>query len=272
MNNKLQNELTIGRIFRKSIKYKKDISFANNGINIMLNICKSPSLSLSFGKQSICLAHLVYSVKQNIPMYFLASSETWWLDTYTESLKSFIKICPNINLTIVQTNRLAIDMDDIIAEIKSLGVKLLKRGWNTTRKKTWDEARKSGSNDIQSLLDQDDFDGWFWGLSTDESFNRKRTLLKQIKTSIHPSMFQYTNGKYRCCPLMYWGEETLAGYIDKFDLPLLSAYKIGGLKERTTARITGTSDRMQAFERMRRNQPEGYAKIVNVYPELASKT
>ena len=88
-----------------------------------------------------------------------------------------------------------------------MDIKVINRGWNTKHLPTWDEARKSGSNDIQTFLDQDIYDGWFWGLSTDESFTRKRTLLKQSKTSIHPSIFEYRNGKYRCCPLMFWKEE-----------------------------------------------------------------
>lgn len=269
---KLKSDMLAGALFRKSTRYKKNIGFAEDGVKKMLDLCENVSLSISFGKQSICLAHMVYTIHPSVPMYFLASSETWWLDTYLDSLRLMRVICPDMNLTIVQTNRLSVELDKEMSDAQETGAKLIKRGWNEFTPKTWDESRKSGDKDIQTMLDQELYDGWFWGLSVDESFTRQRTLLKQSKTSIHPSIFKYASGKYRCCPLMFWKEDTLAGYISTYNLPLLSAYKEGGLTERTTARITGTADRMQAFERMRRNRPDGYAKIVNAYPELGLKT
>lgn len=269
----LNDQLLAGLFFARSNLYKKKLDFAISGIQKMFLLCNKLNVGLSFGKQSICIAHMVYQMRPQTPMFFLSSSETWFLDNYFDVIEKFLKICP-INLTIIQTNRMCIDIDGHIQKLRKLGINVVKRGWNKTRPSSWEESRKTGKNDIQQLLyDRRDYDGWLWGLSKDESHARRMTLIKQYKNNqLHPSIYKYRDGKYRCCPIMNWSIDSLSAYLSTNKLPLLNAYHEAGLQARTTARITGTASRMMAFERMRRLEPDGYNILVNCYPELGLKT
>lgn len=237
----LATELLTGKIYAKTRERKEKLDFAIAGVHALLNVCQRVYVSLSFGKQSSCLAHMVFKIKPQIPMYFLASDETWHMYNYQEVIDKFCKKWP-IDLHIVQTHHF----------------------FNT---KTWKEGRDEGDQDIQKMCAREDFDGWFWGLAKEESFARKLTCSKN-NTKIHPTIFRYTDNKLRGTPLQDWGIDDLAAYIYEYDIPLLNIYEKYGLKQRTTARITKKCRDFGANTLWRTTNSQGFRTLVDKHREI----
>ena len=236
-------QMMIGRLHAKSSAHQRAVMYAIDGINALMRDAPRCYVSLSFGKQSIVLAHLAQSIAPNIPMFFLASTETWSLYDYSAVVAEYqARFRPN--LTIVQTDRLA-DADD------------------------WKSARDSGDHDLQHMCPREPWDGWLWGLAMDESPQRRMTLAQGVKQrNSHPTIFRYADGKLRGCPIMRWGIPDLAAYLVTHDLPLLNVYKKYGLTQRTTARITKKMARNSAMALARFSSGPALSSITNRFPEI----
>jgi 3'-phosphoadenosine 5'-phosphosulfate sulfotransferase (PAPS reductase)/FAD synthetase len=236
-------QMAEGRLHRRLPMFAQRLSFAQDGIAAMLVAAPRLYVSISFGKQSLCLAHMVFHVAPETPMHFLASEETWHLYDYAAVIQQFRARWP-INLTIHQTARLS-------------------------GAASWKDARDAGDLDLQSMCPRNYFDGWFWGLACEESPQRKKTLLAGYgQETAHPSIFRYADGKLRCCPLMHWQTIDLAAYIGEHDIPLLSIYRRFGLQKRTTARVTKKMLRNQGMALARMTNSAGFRRIVDQFPEV----
>jgi len=236
-------QMLMGRIHAKSDSFARNLEFAKNGIEATLKIAPRCYVGISFGKQSICMAHLVQSIRSDIPMFFLASTETWALYDYAEVIEDYCsRFSPN--LTIVQTDRLS-------------------------GAKDWKGARDAGDQDLQNMCKRGKWDGWFWGLSVDESKARKITIKKGVaQNSGHPSIYRYSDGKHRCCPIMNWGIKDLAAYISLHDLRVLNIYRKYGLTQRTTARITKKMVGNDGMALARQTSGGQLRKLMNEFPEV----
>jgi len=239
--NKLKGQLLEGMLWRKTAERKRRLAFAIEGIKEMFEVAPKSYVSLSFGKQSICIAHMVFEVAPETPMYFLASDETWHMFNYQEVIERFIEKWP-INLTIVQTHRF-FDFD------------------------SWKEGRDAGDRDLQNMCRRDDWDGWFWGLSKDESRGRKITC-SQNNTDIHPSIFRYADDKLRCTPIQNWDIRDLAAYLWEHDIPVLNIYEKYGLEMRTTARITKKARDLGAHTLLKDMNSLGTRILTNKHEEI----
>jgi 3'-phosphoadenosine 5'-phosphosulfate sulfotransferase (PAPS reductase)/FAD synthetase len=241
--NDYATQMAEGRLHRRLPEFGRKLAFAEQGIAAMLAAAPRVYVSISFGKQSLCLAHMVYTVAPRTPMHFLASEETWNLYDYQSVIELFCARWP-IKLTIHQTNRLS----------------------GAT---SWKNARDAGDKDLQDMCPRGDYDGWFWGLAAEESPQRKKTLLAAYRQkTAHPTIFRYADGKLRCCPLMHWQTIDLAAYIGYHDIPLLSIYRRFGLQQRTTARITKKMLRNQGMALARMTNSAGFRRIVNQFSEI----
>jgi len=241
--NDYATQMAEGRFHQRLPEFRRKLSFAAHGIDAMLAAAPRVYVSISFGKQSLCLAHMVYTVAPKTPMHFLASEETWCLYDYAEVIEQFRDRWP-INLTIHQTRRLS-------------------------GAATWKDARDAGDMDLQTMCSREDFDGWFWGLAAEESPQRRFTLMAAYgHSTTHPSIFRYADGKLRCCPLMHWQTIDLAAYIGEHDIPMLSIYRRFGLQQRTTARVTKKMLRNQGMSMARMTNSAGFRCIVNQFPEI----
>lgn len=239
-----EQEMAAGRLYVKLRQCQFRREFALEGIEAMRIIAPKSYASISFGKQSICLAHMLYQVRPDLPMYFLASWESWIIHNYDEVITGFLARWP-IDLHIVQTDNVSDD---------------------PTR--TWKECRDLGQHDLQNMCDRADWDGWYWGLTKEESVGRRRTLSVRWKGQPHPTIFRYTDGKYRCCPLMEWDSMDIAAYIVEHDLPVLDLYKSQGLAMRTTARVTRNMAEMGGVAYLRHLSTERLNRLVERFPEL----
>lgn len=236
-----------GTLYAKLHLRQHKLSFALNGIEAMIQLAPNSYASISFGKQSICLAHMLYRISPETPMYFLASWESWTIHDYENVIDEFVSRWP-VDLHIVQTDN--VSGNDL----------------------SWKETRDLGQSDIQNMCNRDDWDGWYWGLVKEESVGRLRTLSVHWKGQPHPTIFKYTDGKYRCCPLMEWNNLDVAAYIQEHDLPLLDLYRECGLEMRTTARVTRDMAEMGGVAYLRNLSTERLNKLTERFPELRTYT
>ncbi|RMG91165.1 MAG: hypothetical protein D6706_18475 [Chloroflexi bacterium] len=246
--NEFEKQMLAGEVYMGMEKRQKRLAFALQGIEAMRRLAPRSYASISFGKQSICLAHMLYQVEPDMPMYFLASSETWDLHNYAEVIDAFLERWP-INLHIVQTDHAGTHPD-----------------------LSWKEVRDLGDQDLQNMVDRAEWDGWYWGLSKEESKARKITLSRRWEGQPHPTIYRYKDGKYRCCPLMHWELLDIAAYVVEHDLPLLQIYKDLGLQERTTARLTKKAVEYHGLAQVKRRDIASYNRLAARFPELRKYT
>lgn len=240
---RFQEQIIAGKIHAKTPLFAKRLAFAQAAIDAMLEVAPKSYVSLSFGKQSTCVAHMVWLKAPETPMHFLASEETWDLYDYKAVIRDFCGRFP-IRLTIHQTRRIS-------------------------GSSSWKESRDAGDRDLQDMCPREEWDGWFWGLAKEESPARKKTLLASYRQDTpHAGIFRYSDGKYRCCPLMHWTTVDIAAYVATRSLPLLNIYKRFGLEQRTTARITKKMLRNQGMSIARMTNSGGFRRLVNKFPEI----
>lgn len=244
----LAQQLAAGRAYARTRQCRYAFDDARRGIDAMRALAPLSYVSVSWGKQSICLAHLLYCVDPLMPMFFLASGETWAIHNYREVIDSFCVRFP-IRLTIVQTDHVF----DGAA-------------------RTWKESRDAGQHDLQRMCRRDEWDGWYWGLGADRSVKegrgRRLSLQHRWPGQPHHTIFRYTDEKYRCCPLSRWTLHDIAAYLAVHDLPLLDEYHQFGLSARTTARLTRNAVESGEMARLRHKRPDVFNLLCERFPEL----
>lgn len=242
--NVFEQQMEQGRLYMQLSERRRKLDFARAGIEAMRQLAPHAYASISFGKQSICLAHMLYQVEPEIPMFFLASWESFAMYDYEHVIAEFTSRWP-INLTIVQADNVT-GNDGM----------------------TWKQTRDLGQNDLQSMCQRADWDGWYWGLSKEESQGRRRTLSVRWDGQPHLSIFRYKDGKYRCCPLMNWSILDIAAYMQEHGIPLLDVYQRFGLEIRTTARITRNAAELGGVAYLKQLGTERLNRLAARFPEL----
>jgi len=233
-----------GKLYAQLPQRQRKVSFALDGIVIMQQLAPNSYASISFGKDSICLAHMLYRIAPGLPMYFLASWESFIIHNYDEVIESFIAKWP-INLNIVMADNVSQNLDA-----------------------SWKKTRDIGQRDLQNMCNREDWDGWYWGLAKDESKGRRMTLSCKWGGQPHPTIFRYTDGKYRCCPLMNWNMKDIAAYVQEHGLPLLDIYRQYGLEMRTTARVTRNMAELGGVAYLKQLSTEKLNRLTARFPEL----
>lgn len=83
------NQLREGKMLAMLPAHKRKAEKAKADIIKMLELCQSPYVSLSWGKQSICLMHMVYTVNPNIEGVFWRGAETNIIADFDNVIKQF---------------------------------------------------------------------------------------------------------------------------------------------------------------------------------------
>lgn len=238
-----EQQMEEGALYARLHQRQRKLTYALRGIEEMRKLAPIAYASISFGKQSICLAHMLYQAMPKLPMYFLASWESFKMHNYRDVIDRFCECWP-INLHIVTADNV------------------------TNNTLDWKETRDIGFRDLQKMCDPADWDGWYWGLVKEESFGRYMTLSYRWKGQPHPTIFKYVDGKYRCCPLAEWDIQDIAAYVGEYDLPMLNTYKRNGLHARTTARITRDMAELAGVALMKHDNVSAFNEIVARFPNL----
>jgi 3'-phosphoadenosine 5'-phosphosulfate sulfotransferase (PAPS reductase)/FAD synthetase len=244
--NLLEKQLKAGLVYSKTNIFKKKLRITTLSLERFFTLVEKPYLALSFGKQSIVLAHIIHCIRPETPMLLLQSWETFIMHNMEEIIKKFLCRFP-VKLHVLTRDNVS---------------------WNDW---DWQRTRDHGEKDLQNLGNDviPDWDGVIMGLSKDESVARRITL--SIGNTDWATIFRYKNGKYRCTPIQFWNINDLAAYIAMNNLPLLDAYRQGGLETRTTARITRNNAEMNGLIDLKNRNISAYNTIVKRFPELSAK-
>lgn len=246
--NEFERQIEQGLVYSRLDVYKRKLAFALEGIESMRKLAPLSYLSLSFGKQSIVLAHMLYHIEPTMPMYFLASGESFIIHNFEQVIAEFCERW-KINLTIVRRDHV-FDDDN----------------------KTWQQSRDEGKGDLESMCNREDWEGWYWGLAKDESKARRFTLSKRWEGQPHPTIFKYSDEKFRCCPIMNWNVNDLAAYIATHEIPVLEQYHRMGLQSRTTARITRKAAENGGVLEVKKTNITAFNRLCARFPELRLRT
>lgn len=87
-----ERQLAEGKLLAMIPEHKGKVRKALADIGQMLSVCRSPYVALSWGKQSICLAHLVYQVDQTVPALFFREPETHLIADFDNVIKQFLSV------------------------------------------------------------------------------------------------------------------------------------------------------------------------------------
>lgn len=85
-----EQQLAQGRLLAMMPDHKRKVQKALADIRQMLAFCNAPYVSLSWGKQSICLMHLVYQIDQTVPGVFWREPETHIIADFDNVLEQFL--------------------------------------------------------------------------------------------------------------------------------------------------------------------------------------
>lgn len=241
----IEQELKIGEIWSKTPTFKAKEQKAIDALNIFFDLSKNPYLALSWGKQSICLAHMIYQIAPDTKMIFMRSWESFLYHDFERVINEFIN---NFHINYVDYYK-----DNV--------------SWNSL---SWKETRDLGQNDLQNMAEEiyPSWDGVIMGLAKDES--KARRITTSLRTTEWDTIFKYKTKKYRVTPIQDWNNKDLAAYIFKYKIPLLSAYN-EGLHIRTTARITSKSADFNGMKGLKYRNMTAYNLIINRFPELSVK-
>jgi sulfate adenylyltransferase subunit 2 len=242
----MKKDREIAEIWSRHPTHKRRLEKAIMIIRESLELCEKPYVAFSCGKDSSVLADLVFDIDPTVPLRFLSSGET----------------------------RLLHDVDKVIdyfrvrgADVQEINIdRVFSEGWSDS---SWEAQRKAGNRDMELL--NIGYDAVFMGLRAQESRRRQISLMAQRTEGLPPYCYRYKhirNGMLRICPLAEWKTEDVAAYLHQKQIPVLDWYEEHGLAARTTARLTGDAVRQNVMVWIKRNNPDGYHRLVERFPEL----
>lgn len=200
-------------------EYQRKVLKAKSDIEKMLETCKSTYCSVSWGKDSIVLAHLILSENPNAKLVHWGG-----------------------------------DQEKDIADFDSVSTEFLQKfggDYHVISDESLMDGRLSIAGRDWSI--NNGFDGVFMGLTADESKARRFALGKAAKNNI----YHYASGGLsRCCPLKNWKLDDIVAYIAGNDLPVLNLYKRYGLQIRTSSRIKKSGFTNRGMDHLNSTQQE----------------
>lgn len=233
------------------LSYQKKLSESRQIIREYLEIVEHPYIAFSCGKDSAVLAHLVLSQDDAVPLRFLSSGETRIIHDVDTVINWF--------------------QDHMGAEVQEILIdRVFTAEWKDA---SWTEQRKAGRGDLERLS-EGHWDGIFMGLRAEESKLREMSLYGHQTDGLPRFCYRYKTsnkaraGITRCCPLARWTVDDIGAYLVNHNIPVLRQYHNRGLGSRTTARVTGDAVRQYVLSDIKRDNPEGWRKLVRRFPEF----
>lgn len=233
-------------VYSKLTTYKVKKQRTIDNIAEMLAVSKLPYIAFSCGKDSSVLADMVLELNPTIPLRFISSGETRILHNVDDVISYF-------------REKYGANIEEIVFD------RVFSEEWKDA---SFDEQRKAGRRDIQNI-DNTKYDGVFMGLRSQESRGRQISLACCRTEGLPINMYKYANREfYRMCPLKEWKTEDVGAYIVENQIPTLNWYKVNGFDARTTARLTGDSIRQNTLSYIKMQNPVGFRRLVERFPEL----
>lgn len=224
-----------------------------------LNAMQRPYASVSFGKDSVVMAHLLLSVAPALPMLYVNCGE-WdeWPDTPRVKME-FVSRFP---CRLIELNG-----PSITSAYFQAGEMYMQDEECT---QSAHKAQHDYSSSLGKILDEEakarNFDGAFMGLRKEESNNRARLF------AMHgPLYYSSTRDLWACHPLAWWTGRDVWTYIVKHDLPYNELYDLdqrGREKARNGAMFGTRSARYGRLVFLKQMYPGWFNRFATEFPEV----
>jgi len=246
-------------LYSKLNSHKRQIEKALRVVERGLEKMKSPYISMSFGKDSLVLSHLIWSVYPQIPMMYVNCGEfDEWPDTERVK-KAFLSLFPGCMFV-------ELSSPSIWQFYKSVGFYI--QDEETTKETR--QAQRDYAASLGETLDTESqkrgHDGSFIGLRAEESHNRNRLFV--MRGNLY---FAKTRGEWACHPLEKWTSKDIWAYIVKNKLPYNELYDLapeGRELARNGAMFGTRSARYGRLVFFKRVYPDLFNRFAAEFPEV----
>lgn len=254
-----EQELEIYSLYSRLDAHRRRIDESLRVIERGLSQMTSPYISMSFGKDSIAMSHLIWSHYPKIPMMYVNCGKyDEWPDTERVK-KAFLSLFPGCAF-------IELSAPSIWEFYKSVGFYI--QDEETTKETR--QAQRNYAASLGATLDaaaqQRGFDGSFIGLRRDESNNRTRLFI--MRGNLY---FAKTRGEWACHPLEKWSSKDVWAYIVKNSLPYNELYDLapeGRELARNGAMFGTRSARYGRLVFFKRIYPELFNQFAAEFPEV----
>lgn len=215
-----RKQIDEGKIYALMPKFKSLLEKTKIQIVNMLSVCENPFISMSWGKDSLVMGHIILSIKNDIPLVHWTSEQAKFISNFDDVANTFKNNFPQAEYRVLDF--------DLICKLKDFGR---------------DYALENG------------YDGIFIGMCKDESKTRRMSLSKDIN-----GIFEYKEGIKRLCPMADWRVDDIIAYIAMHDLRVLNLYERHGLNIRTTSRIKQTGHSLKGLDHLSSTEQQEVTK------------
>lgn len=219
--------------------------------------------SISGGKDSICLAHLLCQTSWDGPFFHYRTAEI-----------------PEANTELVRRIARRMNRELIVKEIygdwdfwEEKGRVILSASTEEDRKALAKHDRRYRES-LESAVEDVGAAGMFIGMRADESGNRRRV----VKTR-GPLYFAASREQWACLPLAYWTGRDVWAYLLENDLPWLGRYDKSEDREQERSEVTfiwgqNGDDIWSSGQaaRIRDSDPEEWIRLCHKFPKLRDYT
>lgn len=203
------DQLQAGLIHACMPKYLRLLQRTRDQVAAMARRCARPYVSVSWGKQSIVLAHLARELAPEAPLVHWGGEQERHIANFAAVRADFLGRFGG--------RYIEVDGDALMA----------------------DKLRHAG----HAWTVSQGFQGVYMGLAKEESRARRMTLSRDVD-----GIYTYSDGILRCCPLADWRVPDLAAYIATHRLKMLDLYERYGLDIRTSSRIKASGHTRAGLE------------------------
>jgi len=174
---------------------------------------ENPVISSSFGKDSTVLMHLVHRVDDSVPVVM---NDTGLMFPETKEHKRKLEKKWNLDVDVVKPDMTYWDVADKYGFPKPQGRNTI-QGDNTEPKC----CKILKTDPMRDYIKENDIDLDFVGVLGDEG--RQRRLMYVMRGTFN--YFHKTWGIWKSVPMLFWHEDDVWEYLDKYDLPVNPAYE-----------------------------------------------
>lgn len=238
--------------------FKRRVNEAKIVTQQMIDRAPNSCLSLSFGKDSVAMCHLVLSVT-NIPIIYINCGE---FDEFPETNALKAKYERAMGVSIIELNGTS-----VIEAHRKAGYIIADHDERKAVKRICREANNVLNDTACAYMREHSLMGIFMGLRKSES--RTRAILLNARGPIY---FAKKRNAWTCCPLWNWSARDVWAYTVKENLPYHRLYDIapcGREKARKGAMIGTTGERYGRLYDLKRTHTEEWNKLLTEFPETS---
>ena len=252
-------ERAVYELWARTKEFSHKISQAQRIAERGFGIMDYPYASLSFGKDSTAMVHLLLALEPSLPVMYVNCGE-WdeWPDTPRVKAE-FLSRCP--------CKFIELDGPSIIESYHEAGSRYMPdEEAGEPMRRILRRYDKSLCAVLDGAAIRRGFDGAFIGLRKEESDNRSRLFAMR-----GPLYYAKTRKLWACHPLAFWSSRDVWAYIVKHDLPYNELYDLdpqGRERARNGAMIGTRSARYGRLTRLKLMYPEQFNRLAAEFPEI----